>query len=404
MLSTDIKKSDNTPLSLTHRAGWVLADSDQLIQNGYVTTTSGKITDVGQGSVKNCCSRTIDHGPGVLMPSLVNAHTHLELTALQNKIHHGQGFISWVKSIIDEKSAIGEQALVYEVPAGIEALKNSGTLVIGDISSAGLGLEAFTKSWLSGVWFREYLGPDSEDIIKCEKIRPDQWVSVAGHAPHTTSSDMLLRLKKAARAAEMPFSLHLSESVEEMEFMTTGKGVWLDFLKERGVDPAIICRSGASPVAYADQLGLLDETTLAVHLVFADKKDIKLLGDRNVPVCLCPRSNQLLHHRLPDVDALVGAGLNLCLGTDSLASNDSLSLFDEMRFLWEAFPGFSPAQILSMVTIGGAKALGFGNRFGRLAKGFAAKMVYVPVSASDPENVLQGLAAGDFAGNVTCID
>jgi cytosine/adenosine deaminase-related metal-dependent hydrolase len=215
---------------------------------------------------------------------------------------------------------------------------------------------------------------------------------------------LLLRLKNATRLAGLPFSLHLAESTEEMEFMATGKGAWLDFLKERGMDPAIIKPTRSSPVVYADRLGILDEKTLAVHLVFADKKDILLLRERNVSVCLCPRSNEILHHRLPDVEAMAGAGLKLCLGTDSLASNNSLSLFDEMRFLGRAFPGISPGQILYMATIGGATALGYENRFGRLAKGFAAKMIYIPMAASEPEKVLHCLANRDFTGNVTCID
>jgi len=388
---------------VTHRAGWVMAAPDRIFENGYVTMQSGTIIDVGQGRGGAHTGQTVDHGPGVLMPSLVNAHTHLELTALQNKTCIHNGFISWVQSVIKAREAVGELELLAGVQAGIEALSDSGALVIGDISSTGMSRKAFCESRLSGAWFREYLGPDKENIIKCEKIRPDQSVSLAGHGPHTTASDLLVRLKSAARAARLPFSLHLAESTAELEFLTTGKGEWANFLKERCLDPSIIKSIGVSPVEYADRLGLLDETTLAVHLVFANKKDILLLQERNVSVCLCLRSNDILHHRLPDVESMVAAGLNLCLGTDSLASSDSLSMFDEMRFLSRAFPGISPGQILSMATTGGARALGYENRFGRLSTGFAVKMIYVPVAASAPGKVLQCLVNGGFTGNVTCM-
>jgi cytosine/adenosine deaminase-related metal-dependent hydrolase len=156
-------------------------------------------------------------------------------------------------------------------------------------------------------------------------------------------------------------------------------------------------------VKYADQLGLLDENTLAVHLVFADKKDILLLAKKNVNACLCPRSNQVLHHHLPDVAMMVKSGLKLCLGTDSLASNDSLSIFDEMKFLSETFADISPKDIVSMATINGAAALGLDTLFGRLTPGRRLKMIYLPIKTDRAINILESIVAADFSGNIRSI-
>jgi cytosine/adenosine deaminase-related metal-dependent hydrolase len=138
-------------------------------------------------------------------------------------------------------------------------------------------------------------------------------------------------------------------------------------------------------------LGLLDKNTLAVHLVFADEADMAILSEKQVHACICPRSNMHLHNTHPNVPMMMRAGLRLCLGTDSLASNNSLSLFDEMAFLSHHFPLIAPRDILKMATINGASALGFEGQFGSLTPGKMAAMIYVPVSASGAGQVFEFL-------------
>jgi cytosine/adenosine deaminase-related metal-dependent hydrolase len=305
--------------------------------------------------------------------------------------------------VVHHREQISSDHLFSAIQDGIDQILNSGTSVVGDISSSGISRQAFIHSELSGVWFQEYLGSRNVDLLECRALQPEKRVSVAGHGPHTTGSDLLVTLKSAARRKGMVFSLHLAESAEEVAFLTGGKGPWADFLRERNIDMTAVKLTGASPVAYADQLNLLDENTLAVHLVFADQKDIRLLAEKKVHVCLCPRSNQTLHQILPDVSAMLGAGLNLCLGTDSLASNDSLNLFDEMAYLAQSFPDISPADFIAMATKNGAAALGFENRFGRMAPGYAAKMIYLPLVAKDAHRVQESIVTSDFAKTIKTI-
>ena len=388
------------PLSIIHKSGWILVDPEHIIKNGFVKTDCGKITEVGQGRAYGTNDTLIDHGPGVLMPCLVNAHTHLELSALKNKTDTSSGFIHWVQSVIEKREETGEQNLLDSLASGIKALADTGSLIVGDISSSGLSRRPFLKSKLSGVWFKEYLGDGRHEEPECKKIKNDKKISVAGHAPHTTASDLLVRLKSICRDHDQPFSIHLAESIEEVEFLRTGTGTWADFLNQRKIDTSAIRLSGAGPVKYADQLGLLDEKTLAVHLVFADQEDIELLSEKNVNVCVCFRSNHLLHQHLPDVPMMLRHGLKLCLGTDSLASNNTLSLFDEMKFLTRSFPEISPAALIAMATLNGAAALGFENHFGSLTPGKIAKMIYLPVEGNNADTIYESIAAADFSGEI----
>lgn len=384
---------------VVHQAGWVMIDPINWIRDGFVRINAGRILETGQGRGAHPGDRVIHHGTGVLMPALVNAHTHLDLCALHQATDMNAGFIGWVKSVIEQKSRIGQEALDEAARWGAAALKQSGTGVVGDIVSTGASPALFLDSGLAGVRFKEYLGNLFPSELRCEKYNDTQTFSVAGHAPHTTAPDLLVRLKSAANSSATPFSLHLAESLDELEFLTTGKGPWADFLAERGIDTPNRGGSGLGPVQYADRMNLLDQNTLAVHLVFADAKDMALLSEKQVAVCVCPRSNFNLHDHLPGVAMMLRSGLQVCLGTDSLASCDSLNLFDEMAFLANHFPEIAPGDILAMATINGARALGFEGRFGRLSPGSMAAMIYVPISADEPASVMETLVHSGFSKN-----
>jgi len=229
-----------------------------------------------------------------------------------------------------------------------------------------------------------------------------QWrsFSFAGHAPHTTAPGVLTALKRACDGRGLPFSIHLAESSDEMEFIQTARGKWADFLKERRIDFSGWPLPARSPVSYLDRLGILGAGLLAVHLVHADAPDIALLAQNRVSVCLCPRSNMALHGRLPDVARLAGAGLCLCLGTDSLACVDSLSVLDEMAFVAYKCPSLGPADLLDMATINGAKALGIDKAFGSLEPGKRGIMACLPVTAENEKALLERIV---FSGGAPAV-
>jgi len=394
-MKKDIKPIlDNGREPLVHRAGWVMINPDTVIWNGFVRVEQGRVEETGVFH-QATPGKVVDHGPGLLMPSFVNAHTHLELSALKGKLSFGVGFGSWVRDLLVLRESMGVDGLVAGIGTGVDDLVNSGSLVVGDVSTLGIVEPRLKGSFLSGVFFREYLGNHLPQLADIETV--DRFTSsYAGHAPHTTSPALFKHLKETCRAASQVFSVHLAESTDEVEFITTGKGMWADFLLERSVDYASWGLPFKSPVAYLDSLGLLDEQTLAVHLIRADKQDIRILKQRRVPVCICLRSNQNLHKSLPDLESMIAEGLLICLGTDSLASTASLSIPDEMRYLAEAFPQIPAKEMVRMATINGAKALGLEKTFGSLDPGKIASLVYIPVSAETEHALFENILLQQF--------
>jgi cytosine/adenosine deaminase-related metal-dependent hydrolase len=172
-----------------------------------------------------------------------------------------------------------------------------------------------------------------------------------------------------------------------------GKGDWADFLKARGIDYSSWNIPCESPVEHLDKLGVLDSRTLAVHLIHCRRNDVELLEKRKTSVCLCLRSNESLHGTLPPVERLMAGTINLCLGTDSLASVDSLSMTDEMRYFAKRFPQVSPSEIFRMATENGAQALGFGSDYGRLEPGKSGRMVFSPDFAGAHKDLFERLVS-----------
>ena len=377
-------------MRITHRAGWVLVDPWTTIQNGYVRVCNGLVEEVGKGHPGGN-DHVIDHGPGAIMPGFVNAHTHLELCGLKGRVLCDKGFRPWVKQLINLRDAEETENLLAGAKQGIKEVVESGTGVVGEVSTLGITKDILENSSLAGIWFKEYLGNNSIVKTGCNEKKGRIAVSFAAHAPHTTAPELLVNLKNAAQKNNLPFSMHVAESEDEIRFLSTGKGEWADFLSERGIDFSGWGLPVESPVKYLNRLGLLDKKTIAVHLIHADKDDLEILLRYNVCVCLCFRSNHYLHQRLPDLTGMLGAGLKPCLGTDSLACVDSLNMFDEMAFITNAFPLVPPSEILAMATINGANALNVEDRFGTLDPGKCGQFIYVPVNQSNKSSLLEAI-------------
>lgn len=379
---------------VVHRAAWVVVNPWNILENGYVRVENNKIVEVGRDYSG---TDGIDHGSGVLMAGLVNAHVHLELSALRGRLSFGMGFKAWVADLLKERTRLGVPALEAAALDGIARTLGSGTLCVGEISTLGITRDMVADSGLSGIWFQEMLGSDQVLPDLDFEFRPDQELSfsVAGHAPHTCSPGLLKRLKQESLLHDQIFSIHVAESNDEFEFIQTAQGAWADFLEERGIDFSHWPLPGASPVTYLDSLNLLDSKTLAVHLLTVDKKDLGILMERGVKTVVCPRSSKNLHARLPCIRRLLDHGFTPALGTDSLASCDSLSMADEMAFVAQNYPDISPAEILAMATCYGAKALGVDNKIGTLEPGRWARFLFVPVEANNPEQLLETLTRNE---------
>jgi len=376
----------STKCPVVHRARWVIVSPSYIIENGYVAVENGHIVGVGNSHQG---LHGVDHGPGVLMPGLINAHLHLELSALKGKISFEKGFQAWVADLLVKRGALGESVLRSAAKDGMDHLMASGTFGIGEISTLGITRDMVERSGLSGVWFQEMLGSDIPLNDNLKDAGVDLNCSFAGHAPHTSSPLLLVHLKKRSAFKGLPFSIHVAESSHETQFIETRQGAWADFLTQRGIDFSSWPLPAASPVKYLDSLGILDPMTLAVHLLRVDNRDLDILKNKGVKTVLCPRSNFNLHKRLPNIKSFLDRGLMPGLGTDSLASNDSLTIFDEMAFVAMNYPSISPCEILAMGTVYGAAALGMDQHLGTLLPGRRGDLLYLQVGASNPETLLE---------------
>ncbi|WDP92992.1 MAG: amidohydrolase family protein [Desulfobacter sp.] len=362
-----------------------------MIENGYIETENGKIKSVSRVKPRGTVT---DLGPGVILPALVNAHTHLELSALHGAVPFDRGFAVWVQELLARREAIGTERLREAAAAEAERLPIMGTGVVGEISTLGITRDILRNLGLSGVWFQEILG--GMDISDGLEKSPDLSYSMAGHAPHTTGPDRLCRLKKITQASGLVFSIHLAESRTESEFLDTGAGAWADFLAARGIDTGDWPLGNTTPVWYLNRLGILGPGTLAVHLLRADARDMEILARTGTRVCICPRSNENLHRRLPDIGLMLEKGIEPALGTDSLASCDSLNLFDEMAFIRRKYPDLRPEILFSMATVYGARALGVGQNWGELSPGKPACFLYANLSVSGQNQIFERLTANEI--------
>jgi len=372
-----------------HRAGWIFMRPGVWIESGMVEVADGRITSVGKA---RSGANAIDHGPGVIMPAMINAHTHLSLSALRGRLETGKGFIDWVKDLILARSRISAEEISEAAATAAEEMKNSGTGFVAEVGPTEPGATAMKAKHLEGIVFTEVLGNSCETSALPNDYH-GLYFSFAGHGLHTTAPDILKLVSSKVSSENRIFSIHLAESEAETEFLDSGKGCWAELLRSRGIDFAHWGIGGERPIQRALHLGLLGPRTLAVHLLQVQKSEMSVLANTGTSVCLCPRSNFLLHGQLPDISGFTSAGLAPALGTDSLASAPSLSLFAEMAFVSEKYTELSPDSLLAFATINGAKALGRPD-LGTVEAGQSARLIYVDIAATSQQAAALELVAG----------
>lgn len=364
------------------------------IDNGALliqpTANGDRIRAVGsyRSLQKESYQKVIDLGAVTIAPGLINAHTHLEISHLAGKTISGQGFVTWLKSLVphleeppDDKALAG----------ALKEMRSSGTIFAADMAARHAGqLAHFLQKnsfvhWLMAQHFG-FATPDSEtplpptlsEINAPEIVNSDNFCR-AGHAFYSTDAATLQAAKKWSRQKLRPFALHLAESCGESELLLNGCGELADFFRTAGILPLDFKAPGCSSVAYAEKLDLLDEMTLAIHCVKLNQSDIDTLARHKVNVCLCPRSNSFINIGRAPWGKLDKAGINLCLGTDSLTSNYDLNLWHELEFLLtEGKAAINFPTGLKMLTGNPARALAIDTDYGTLEPGKIAAWSVVP--------------------------
>jgi cytosine/adenosine deaminase-related metal-dependent hydrolase len=340
---------------------------------------------------------------GVLLPGLVNAHAHLDLSTLGDAVPGGAGLVDWVGKLLPARAAVSTEHRRAGAAEAAAAAVRFGTAAIGDVGTTLDAAPGIGRAGLRGVLFHELLGSreaatgDALADAAREKREADArgdwpaelaWVR-APHAPYSAGPDLIGRIFAAAAAEGRATSIHAAEDPDEIAFLRDGSGRWPAVLEAMGVDPRTRV-SGRAPVATLAALGAFagPAPALLVHMVHADAADRRVAREAGATVVLCPRSNLHIGGRLPDVAALVAEGGPLALGTDSLASTPDLSLWGEMATLAAHFPAVPAAAWLDAATRGGARALGLAA-CGTLAPGKRPGLLDVLVE--DPAAPLESL-------------
>ena len=321
-------------------------------------------------------AQTIHVPNAVLLPGLVNTHTHLELTVLGGEIED-EGFYDWIQHIRRAKTHLSAEAFRESARRGVRDAWRCGITTVADTGDSEAVVDALTELAGRGVVYHEIFGPhpDQADVAMVELERAvGQLVQRAGefvrvgvspHAPYSVSGPLYRRVSQFAIREGFPVAVHIAESPAEVEFVVRREGPFAAAWHDRGI-PSV--ETARSPVAYLHLLGVLDSKPLAIHAVHTDRADAELLAEYGCTVALCPVSNRRHGHGEPPVRRLMDAGVASGVGTDSVASVGALDLFREVRDA-RALGGLSAADAISLATLDGARALGLDEEVGSLEEG-----------------------------------
>lgn len=409
------------------RARYVLPVDAPPIRDGFVTLDGSRIVSVGPGP-PGCAA--LDLGDVAILPGLVNAHTHLEFSDLRSPLGAPSiALPAWIASVIAHRrqnaagdpqatappgspastaaSTAGElrAARAAVVDMGLAESLAAGVTTLAEIATGQWSSDPFDASPLDMTVFHELLSPGADRIDDQLAAADECLARAAGarwraglspHAPYTVHWQLLERAVRKAQDAGLPLTMHLAESLEELELLAAGSGPLVQLLQDLNAwYPGAIPR-GVRPLEYLEILAAAPRA-LVVHGNYLDDEEIRFLGQhaQHMSVVYCPRTHAYFGHGRWPLEELLAAGANVALGTDSRASNPDLSLLAELRFVARRYPQIPPAEILRIGTLRGAAALGLDSITGSITPGKRADLAIVALPGSPAADPYEALFAED---------
>src|SRR3989339_632096 len=381
------------------RAKYLIPHPEHCIENGAVAIKGTKIHHVGTfDEIKTLANveKIIDLGNAVILPGLINIHTHLDLTNLHNRIKPTSNFTHWVFQIVGTRIRWKEEDYISSIEKGINLCVESGTTTVADIANTEYSFSVLKKSPLRKVVYKEVidLNPDhAKDVLKktqseLSTITTDDLLSVgiSPHAPYSVSKELYQTIAQFAGETGIPVCTHIAETRDEIEFLTKGTGSYPTFLRQLRAMPDNWQAPGLTPIHYLNETEIFRNRPLLIHCNYITDEEISVIKSSGASVAFCPRSHHFFGHTNHPVQKLLDAEINVGLGTDSLASNDTLNIIDEMKFLY--LNNSIPLNILlTMATINGAKALGLESKTGQIKEGFQADLCGVRLPDTPVGNI-----------------
>ena len=384
------------------RADWIVTGDAEPIADGVVAVDDdGVIVDVGAAHEARFEGAATERVRGVVMPGLVNAHTHVELSALRGRVPGGGGFLPWVERLIGARVELDETDEADAIASAVAEMRAAGTAAVGEVTNGLRAVAPLARAGIAGCIFHEVFGQDLARLrdrvrgLEAELAeRVPVWPSTdlayapAPHTLYTLHLEVVRMIIDECRARGRRTSLHLLEHSAERRALESGDGPVPAWLAQRSrIEPSALAWPKKPVVDVAADVGALSPDVVLVHLTEARPDELARVATAKSPVVLCPRSNLFIEGKLPPLLAMREAGLEPALGTDSLASNVSLDLLAEARALRDRFPTVPARELVQMATWNGARALGL-SRHGRVARGARPGLVAIegdlPREIADP--------------------
>jgi 5-methylthioadenosine/S-adenosylhomocysteine deaminase len=361
-------------------ARWVLPIEAPAVEHGAVLLgPDGRIVAVGPETrvPRPADAPSEDFGDALLLPGLINTHTHLELTGMAGDPPEPE-FASWIRRLREAKAALTAETFLSAARRGLAECWAAGVTTMADTGDSGAVIQALAEAGGSGIAYQEVFGPhpdQCDESLRGLQGRVDALarfasgrvrLGVSPHAPYTVSGPLYRATAAWARAAELPIAVHLAESPAETALVSAATGSYAEAWRRRGIPmPSPL---GHSPVQWLDQHGVLSARTLCIHVVQATALDIRRLAGAGAAVAHCPRSNRAHGHGDAPLAALLAARIRVGVGTDSVVSVGELDLLAEARAA-RALAGLDAAQALALCTLSAARALGLDSETGGLRAG-----------------------------------
>ena len=390
---------------IRYHARWVLPISAPPIENGTVSVADGRISYVGPRANAPRGS-DVALGDALLMPGLVNAHTHLELTVMRGFLED-LDFAQWIVRLNAVKRAVLDRDRMLDAARlGLVEGVRHGITTYADTCDSGVAFDAMLEAGVRGIMYQEVFGPDPAQCIasmdglreKVDAARPRQTslvrIGVSPHAPYTVSDALYAAVAEYAKREGLPVAVHIAESETERQLVEDGDGVFATGLRKRGIT---VVPRGRSSIEVLRKTGVLDARPLLIHCVRVDQHDIEAIALSSAPVAHCPISNAKLGHGTAPLLELLDAAITVGIGSDSVASNNRMDVLAEARAALLAqrarvarHDALCARDALFLATLGGAMALGLENEIGSLDVGKSADLAAFPLDGAaqpvhDPE-------------------
>lgn len=384
---------------IRYRARYVLPICAPPLSPGLVAVDGERIAYVGP-PVGAPDGGDIDLGDVVLLPGLVNAHCHLELTAMRGFLED-LDFRSWILRLTTAKRTVLTRDMLLDAARyGIAEGLRHGITTYADTCDSGVAFDAMLECGVRGVMYQEVFGPDpaqcagalAELRTKIDRLRQLQTplvrVGVSPHAPYTVSDALFRAVARYAQDDSLPIAIHIAESQVEQDLVVAGAGTFAEGLRARGID--VRPRAG-SPIELLASLGVLSARPLLIHCVRVDAQDVAAIALARCSIAHCPASNAKLGHGVAPLVDFLAAKIPVGLGSDSVASNNRMDILEEARLatLFQRARRRGHAEVssemaLELATIGGARAIGIDSEVGSLEVGKSADLAAFPLRSARP--------------------